>query len=151
MGIMATFALFGSIYHWFPKFTGRMYNEMAGKIGFWLNFIGVNVTFLVLFDIGVRGMPRRYYDYAMFPQFEFLHKVATVGAFLVAVGMTITILNWIISAFKGAKATDNPWGAKSLEWTHTTTPPGPGNFPVAPVVDKDWSPYNYGGHTAKTI
>lgn len=151
MGIMATFALFGSVYHWFPKFTGRMYNETAGKAGFWFTFIGVNVTFLILFDIGVKGMPRRYYDYAMYPQFETAQWIATVGAFIIAIGMTITILNWIISAFKGAKATDNPWGAKSLEWTHTTTPPGPGNFQEIPVIDKDWSPYNYGGHTAKTI
>jgi len=151
MGIMATFALFASIYHWFPKFTGRMYNETAGKVGFWLNFIGVNVTFLVLFDIGVRGMPRRYYDYQMFPQFEFYQQIATVGALIIVLGMTVTILNWIVGAIAGEKATDNPWGSRSLEWTHTQTPPGPGNFPTPPVVDENWSPYNYGGHTAKTI
>jgi cytochrome c oxidase subunit 1 len=151
MGIMAMFALFGGVYHWFPKFTGRMYNETMGKAGFWLNFIGVTLTFGILFTIGVKGMPRRYFDYEMFPQFESAHWFATVGAFIIALGMTITLLNWIIGAIAGGKAADNPWGSRSLEWTHTQTPPGPGNFPEPPVITEEWSPYNYGGHTSKTI
>ncbi|MBI4667389.1 MAG: cbb3-type cytochrome c oxidase subunit I [Nitrospinae bacterium] len=151
MGIMATFAVFAGVYNWFPKFTGRMYNESLGKLGFLFNFIGVNVTFWPLFGIGIEGMPRRYFDYAMMPQFEGTHQISTIGAVLIAVGMAITILNWVIGAIAGPKASDNPWGSKSMEWTHTTTPPGPGNFPTPPTVSEDWSPYNYGGHTAKTI
>lgn len=151
MGIMAMFALFGAVHHWFPKITGRMYNETMGKAGFWLNFIGVNFTFGILFTIGWKGMPRRYFDYQMFPQFENAHWFATVGTFIIAAGMTITILNWIVGAMSGKKAVDNPWGSLSLEWTHTKTPPGPGNFPEPPVITEDWSPYNYAGHTSKTI
>ena len=151
MGITATFALFGSVYHWFPKITGKMYSEGMGRAGLALNFIGVNVTFFPLFLIGIDGMPRRYYDYQMFPEFEGAQQLATVGAFLVALGMTIVIVSWIHGAIWGEKAPDNPWGSKSMEWTHTATPPGAGNFPTPPTVDASWSPYNYGTHTAQTI
>ncbi|MCW8970450.1 MAG: hypothetical protein OQK23_04245, partial [Rhodospirillales bacterium] len=80
----------------------------------------------------------------MFPQFEPYHMVATVGAFMIALGMAMTIINWIWSAFKGPIAPENPWGSKSLEWTHAPNCPGPGNFPEDVVVDDDWSPYEYG-------
>ncbi|MDH5679644.1 MAG: cbb3-type cytochrome c oxidase subunit I, partial [Nitrospinota bacterium] len=143
MGITATFALFGAIYHWFPKMTGKMYNETLGKISFVINFIGVHVTFIPLFGIGVEGMPRRYYDYAMFPEFQGAQRMATVGAFLVAVAMTLTFINWIHGAIAGPAADKNPWGSASLEWTHTESPPGPGNFPTPPTVSEDWTPYNY--------
>ncbi|MBI5814708.1 MAG: cbb3-type cytochrome c oxidase subunit I [Nitrospinae bacterium] len=151
MGIMATFAVFAGVYFWFPLMTGRMYNETLGKLGFLLNFIGVNVTFAPLMWIGVEGMPRRYFDYAMFPQFEGAMKIATVGALIIALGMAITIITWIHGAIAGEKAPHNPWGSKSLEWTHTVYPPGAGNFPTPPTVSADWSPYNYGKHTAHTI
>ncbi|MEE8393330.1 MAG: cbb3-type cytochrome c oxidase subunit I [Rhodospirillales bacterium] len=143
MGIFATFALFSGIYYWFPKMTGRFAEGKLATIGFWLNLTGVNVTFWPLFIIGVRGMPRRYFDYEMFPEFEPYHQVATLGAFMVAVAMALTIGNWIYSAFAGDKAPRNPWGSKSLEWTHAPSPPGPGNFPEDVVVDKDWTPYDY--------
>jgi cytochrome c oxidase subunit 1 len=143
MGIMATFAVFASVYHWFPKITGRMYNETLGKIGFALNFIGVNVTFIPLFGIGVEGMPRRYYDYAMFPEFQGAQQMATIGSVIVALGVLVMLISWIHGAFWGPKAADNPWGSASLEWTHTATPPGPGNFPTPPTVSADWTPYNY--------
>ena len=131
--------------------TGKMYSEGMGRAGLVLNFIGVNVTFFPLFLIGIDGMPRRYYDYQMFPEFEGAQQLATVGAFLVAIGMTIVIVSWIHGAIWGEKAPDNPWGSKSMEWTHTATPPGAGNFPTPPTVDASWSPYNYGKHTAQTI
>jgi len=150
MGIMATFALFGGVYHWFPKFTGKMYNETLGRIGFGFNFIGVNMVFWPLFMIGVQGMPRRYYDYAMFPQFEGAHQVATYGAILVAIGTLVMFASWIHGAIAGEKAPDNPWGSNSLEWTHTTTPPGPGNFPTPPEVSSDWMPHGYSTRTYQT-
>lgn len=151
MGIMATFALFSGIYHWFPKFTGRMYNETLGKASWVFNFVGVNLTFWPLFGIGIEGMPRRYFDYAMFPQFESAQQVATLGAIITGVGFLLNLVAWIHGAIAGEKAPDNPWGSKSMEWTHTETPPGPGNFVTPPVVDAEWSPYNYGKHTASTI
>ncbi|MBF0357330.1 MAG: cbb3-type cytochrome c oxidase subunit I [Magnetococcales bacterium] len=144
MGIFATFSVFAAVYYWFPKMTGKMYNDKWGTIGFWLNFIGVNVTFMPLFKIGVDGMPRRYWNYEMFPQFETWHYIAMLGALLVASGMIITILNWIMSAMNGKKSVDNPWKSKSLEWTHTVNPPGPGNFLKDVKVADDWTPYDYG-------
>ncbi|MBF0134326.1 MAG: cbb3-type cytochrome c oxidase subunit I [Magnetococcales bacterium] len=144
MGIFATFSVFAGVYYWFPKMTGKMPGEKMGNLGFWFNFIGVNITFFPLFIIGIEGMPRRYWNYEMFPQFEPFHKIATVGAFLVAIGMLLTILNWIISAISGEKSVANPWKSVSLEWTHCPNPPGPGNFPKDVVVSADWTPYNYG-------
>ncbi len=144
MALFSTFAIFSGVYYWFPKISGRMANEKIGTLGFLVNFVGVNVTFWPLFIIGLDGMPRRYWDYAMYPEFEPYHKVALVGAVLIAIGMAITILNWIGSAIGGAKAPENPWGAKSLEWTDTVSPPGPGNFKHEVKIAPDWTPYNYG-------
>lgn len=144
MGIFAAFVVFASVYFWFPKITGRMYNEALGKLSFWLNFIGVNVTFWPLFIIGVKyGMPRRYYDYARIPEAAPYHHVATFGAILVALGITLMLVNWIYGAIKGPKATENPWRSASLEWTHAATPPPHGNFPTPVTVSSDWTPYNY--------
>ncbi len=123
--------------------TGKMFNDKWGTIGFWLNFVGVNVTFLPLFKIGIDGMPRRYWNYEMFPQFEIWHFVAMIGALLVAAGMFITIMNWILSAYKGKVSVDNPWNSKSLEWTHTVNPPGPGNFLEDVKIPEGWTPYDY--------
>ncbi|MBF0309078.1 MAG: cbb3-type cytochrome c oxidase subunit I [Magnetococcales bacterium] len=143
MALFATFAIIGGVYFWFPKMTGRYANEKVGKIGFWVSFIGVNWTFWPLFKIGIAGMPRRYWDYQMFPEFEATHKFATIGAFLIGVGMAIVLINWIKSAISGEKAPENPWKSKSLEWTHCPSPPGPGNFPKDVVVDSNWTPYSY--------
>ncbi|MBT4889135.1 MAG: cytochrome C oxidase subunit I [Rhodospirillales bacterium] len=143
MGMLATFTVFAGVYYWFPKMTGRLADNMIAKISLALNFIGVNVTFWPLFIIGVEGMPRRYWNYEMFPQFEPYHHVATIGAFITAVGITLMILNWIYCAFKGEIADDNPWKSKSMEWTHAPNVPGPGNFPEDVVVDSSWTPYNY--------
>ncbi len=151
MGITATFAVFAGVYYWFPLMTGKMYNETYSQIGFWLNFIGVNLTFWPLFGIGIDGMPRRYFDYQMYPEFESTQMLSTVGAFIVAAGMAITILTWIHGAILGEKAKPNPWGSKSMEWTHCEYPPGPGNFPTPPEVTAEWSPYNYGKHTAQSL
>lgn len=143
MAIFATFSIFSGVYYWFPKFTGRMANEKVGKLGFWVFFAGVNITFIPLFKIGVDGMPRRYWDYQMFPEFEPYHKIAVVGAILIAVATAITILNWITSAIGGEKAPANPWNARSLEWTDCPSPPGPGNFPKPVTISPDWTPYKY--------
>jgi cytochrome c oxidase subunit 1 len=92
--------------------------------------------------IGVQGMPRRYYDYAQFPQFEPIQQFMNIGALMLTLGFLITLLNWIIGAAKGPKAGDNPWGSKSLEWT-TVSPPPHGNWPTPPTVAADWTPYSY--------
>ena len=143
MALFSAFALFSGIYYWFPKMTGRLADSKLAHVSFWLNFIGVNVTFWPLFIIGYEGMPRRYWDYQMFPQFEPYHQVATYGAWMVAIGMALQFYNFIYSAINGPKAEANPWKSKSLEWTHCPNPPGPGNFPEDVVLDADWTPYNY--------
>ncbi|MCP4780203.1 MAG: cytochrome c oxidase subunit I [Hyphomicrobium sp.] len=143
MGLMATFAVFAAVYHWFPKMTGRSADIPIAKIAFWFTVIGSQVTFLPLFLIGIKGMPRRYWDYAMFPEFEPYHLIATFGSALVAVGVTLMIVGWIYAAFRGPKVSTNPWNSKSLEWTHTESPPGPGNFQRPVRVDESWTPYNY--------
>ncbi len=142
MAVAGTFAIFGGVYYWFPKITGRMYNERWGKIGFWLTFVGVNIVFWIMMTVGVKGMPRRYYDYSAFPQFESAHQWMTFGAAILGVGFVIAVANWIIGARKGAPAGDNPWRSQSLEWT-TVSPPPHGNWPSPPSVDPDWTPYSY--------
>jgi len=96
-----------------------------------------------MMDVGVRtGLPRRYYDFAAFPQVANEQYIMSVGAIIIAIGFTITLLNWIIGAARGPKASDNPWGSMSLEWT-TVSPPPHGNWPKPPVVAEDWNPYAY--------
>lgn len=143
MGLMATFAVFAAVYHWFPKLCGRTADSTLGLFAFWTTVIGTQVTFWPLFLIGVKGMPRRYWDYSMYPEFEPYHIVATIGAFLIAAGMAMMIINWVYAWFWGPVVGTNPWGSRSLEWTHTESPPGPGNFPKPVTVDANWTPYSY--------
>ena len=145
MALFATFALFSGLYFWFPKITGRMADTTAGYLGFWISTLGVNLTFWPLFVVGVHGMPRRYWDYDQFPAwFAQYHHVATLGAFITALGVSVVFVNLIYCACRGAKAPANPWSSRSLEWTHTTNPPSPDNFPTTPSLAEDWSPYEYG-------
>jgi cytochrome c oxidase subunit 1 len=149
MALFSAFALFGGIYYWFPKMTGRYADGGMATLSFWLNFLGVNVTFWPLFIIGVEGMPRRYWDYSMFEpatveRWTDFHHIATYGSWMIAAGMTLQFLNFIKSAINGKPAPTNPWHSRSLEWTHTASPPGPGNFgDTDVVVDENWTPYNY--------
>lgn len=143
MGLFATFAVFASVYFWFPKMTGRSADTVVAKIAFVLNLLGTQVTFWPLFIIGVEGMPRRYASSDVYPQFIPYHQVSLLGALISVVGVVLMVGGWVWSAFYGARTPGNVWGSKSLEWTHTETPPGPGNFPEPVVVDENWSPYNY--------
>ncbi len=123
--------------------TGQLAIGKLTTLSFWLNVSGVNITFWPLFVMGLQGMPRRYFDYAPWPEFAPYHQLATIGAFIIAVGMAVTIVNWLYSAFNGRKAEANPWRSQSLEWTHCLNPPGPGNFPADVIVSQERSPYNY--------
>ena len=144
MALFATFAVFAGLYYWFPKMTGRLAETKIGVAGFWLSFIGANVTFWPLLIIGAAGMPRRYWDYDQFPTwFTDYHHVATYGAFITALGMVLALGNLAYCAFAGVKSEANPWRSKSLEWTHTANPPIPDNFTVQPELAPDWTPYNY--------
>lgn len=131
--------LFAGFYHWFPKMTGRMINEPLGRLHFILTFIGLNVTFMPMHELGLMGMNRRIALYDV--QFQPLNVVATVGAYIMAVSTIPFVINVVWSLFKGEKAGRNPWRAFTLEW-QTASPPIIENFEEEPIL---WAgPYDYG-------
>jgi cytochrome c oxidase subunit 1 len=131
-------AFIGGIHHWWPKMTGKMFNEAAGKLGCLLVFIGFNVTFMTQFFLGHQGMPRRYYAYL--PEYQTMHQVSTIGSWILAVGLFWTLGYLIASLFNKSRAPANPWGGVSLEW-HTQSPPIEHNFHETPHVHG--SPYDF--------
>jgi len=131
-------AFLGAIHYWWPKMTGRMYNETWGRIGAVLVFIGFNTTFMTQFLMGSRGMPRRYYNYL--DQFQQLHAFSTYGSWILGLGLVINAVGLIVSLFNGIKAGPNPWGGTTLEW-QTQSPPIKHNFHDQPVLDR--LPYDY--------
>ena len=131
-------AFLGAVHYWWPKMTGRMYNETWGRIGAVLVFIGFNVTFMTQFLMGSRGMPRRYYNYL--DQFQQLHAFSTYGSWILGLGLLINAIGLIVSLWTGARASANPWGGTTLEWA-TQSPPIKHNFHDAPVLDR--LPYDY--------
>ncbi len=135
----SVFGIYSGIYHWFPKMTGRFMNETWGRIHFALTFIGTNLTFLPMHELGLQGMPRRVAMYD--PQFVTLNQICTFGSILLGVSVIPFMLNAIWSWMYGAKAGDNPWQALTLEWT-TSSPPPIENWAVLPVVTH--GPYEYG-------
>jgi cytochrome c oxidase subunit 1 len=129
------FAVFGGIYFWFPKFTGRYLDERLGKLHFWGTFIGFHTTFLVQHWLGAEGMPRRYGDYLPTDGFTTLNTVSTVGAFLLGISTLPFLWNVYRSYKYGDVVTaDDPWGhGNSLEWA-TSCPPPRHNFTVMPRI-----------------
>ena len=133
------FGAMGVIVYWFPKMTGRIFNERIGSIGFWVAFVGFQVTFGSMFIAGLQGQPRRVLQFDN--AFNISNWVSTIGAYTIGIGMLV-FLYALITSWRGGKvASSNPWGAQTLEW-QTTSPPPLENFPVLPVVTSD--PYNYG-------
>jgi cytochrome c oxidase subunit 1/cytochrome c oxidase subunit I+III len=129
----AVFPLFAGFFYWFPKVTGRMLDERSGVWSFWLLFIGMNVTFLPMHLTGLWGMPRRVYTFIPGLGWEWLNLISTVGAFILAAGVLVFIVNVLQSLRSGERAGDNPWGAGTLEWA-TTSPPPLYNFRTIPEV-----------------
>jgi cytochrome c oxidase subunit I len=129
------FAVFGGIYFWFPKFTGRYLDERLGKLHFWATFIGFHMTFLVQHWLGAEGMPRRYGDYLPSDGFTTLNTVSTIGAFLLGIATLPFLWNVYRSYKYGEVVTaDDPWGhGNSLEWA-TSCPPPRHNFTVMPRI-----------------
>jgi cytochrome c oxidase subunit 1 len=123
LSLGAVFAIFGGFYYWFPKMSGKMYNELLGKLHFFLMFVGVNVIFFPMHFLGLDGMPRRIPDYT--PAFAEWNKVASIGYMIAIAGVAIFFVNLFWSLFAGKKAPDNPWGegATTLEWTLSSPPP----------------------------
>lgn len=138
----AVFPLFAAFHHWYPKMTGRLLNETLAKVGFWFLFIGFNVTFFPMHILGLHGMPRRIYTYNGEMGWDPYNLIATLGAYTIAVGGLMYILNVVSSLKSDHVAGDNPWDAGTLEWA-TTSPPRNYNFVHIPVVDSRyplWDP-----------
>jgi len=138
-------AFLGGLHYWWPKMFGRLYNEKMAQIAVLLIFVGFNVAFFPQFILGTQGMPRRYFDYV--PEFTTLHQLSTVGSWILGLGLLLVAVCLLHSLFKGQPAPANPWGAGTLEWTHTGRIPSPHNFERTPVVTR--GPYDY--HLAEEI
>jgi cytochrome c oxidase subunit I len=121
------FAIFASLYYWFPKFTGRRLSERIGKVHVALFFVGFHLTFMIQHVLGLRGMPRRVADYLPGDGFTFMNRVSSIGAFLQGLAMLVFLYNVWRSLRRGERAGDDPWGGHTLEWW-TPSPPPPGNF-----------------------
>ncbi len=129
--------IFAGIYYWFPKMTGRFLDETLGKINFWLLFIGMNVTFFPMHFLGLSGMPRRIYTYDADLGWETWNMVATIGSYMLGLGVLVFLVNFFWTMRKEPTAGDNPWDAGTLEWA-TSSPPPEHDFDVIPEVrDRD--------------
>jgi cytochrome c oxidase subunit I len=153
MGVSPILVVFGAIYHWYPKITGRMFNETLGKVHFWATFLGTYAIYLPMHYLGILGVPRRYYAYSDSISFipESVHianEWITISAVFVAAVQMVFLYNLIWSYFYGEKADGNPWRATTLEWQTPDTPPKHGNWGKdLPVVHR-WA-YDYSVPGAK--
>jgi cytochrome c oxidase subunit 1 len=146
MGVAPIMVIFGAIYHWYPKITGRMLNDALGKFHFIVTFIGAYAIFFPIHYLGLMGVPRRYYELgqtAFIPESAHtLNAFVTVAALIVGFAQMVFLFNLIWSLVKGRHADGNPWRATTLEWQTPQTPPGHGNWgPDLPVVYR-WA-YDY--------
>jgi cytochrome c oxidase subunit I len=133
------FTIFAGIYYWFPKMTGRMYDERLGKLHFWLTFIGFNLTFFPMHLIGTQGMPRRVSDYD--PMFAHWNMFISIASFALGASTIVFLYNMVVSMRRGEPAAANPWRALTLEW-QVSSPPPVFNFDEIPQVVGN--PYEYG-------
>jgi len=134
------FAIFGGFYYWFPKLYRRLLDERLGKLNFWTLLIGFNLTFFPMHIVGLNGMPRRTYRYDDGLGWDFLNYLETIGAFVIAFSVLVFIVNFMVSRRRGQPCDDDPWDARTLEWT-TPSPPPEYNFVEIPEVhgrDEFW-------------
>jgi cytochrome c oxidase subunit I len=129
----AVFTVFSAVYYWYPKMTGRMLNERVGKTSFWLMFIGFNATFFVQHALGLSGMPRRIYTYQPGLGWSTYNLISTIGSFILALGILVTVGNVARSLKSGRIAGPDPWKGNTLEW-FTASPPPVNNFDEIPRV-----------------
>ena len=135
----SVFVIFASVYHWYPKFTGRMLHEGLGRLHCALTFVGFNLCFGPQHWLGLNGMPRRVAEYD--PQFTLINQISSVGALLMAMSTLPFLWNVVQSAIKGPLAGDNPWNALTPEWLTSSPPPVENWIGEAPLVEE---PYGYG-------
>ena len=127
------FTIFAAFYYWFPKVTGRMYNEALARVHFWLFVLGFHLTFDFMHVPGLLGMPRRIYTYEPGRGWDAWNLIVTVGVFFQIAGVLVFAINLIGSWLAGEPADDDPWDAWTLEW-QTSSPPPAYNFAEVPVV-----------------
>jgi cytochrome c oxidase subunit 1 len=152
MGVAPILVVMGAIYHWYPKITGRMYNEMLGKVHFWITFLGAYLIYYPMHYLGFLGVPRRYYELGeaafLSPNVHTLNAFITVMALIVGAAQMLFIYNMVMSLIRGEKASSNPWKATTLEWQTEETPPGHGNFGKDLPIVYRWA-YDYSVPGAK--
>ncbi len=146
MAVSPILVVFGAIYHWYPKITGRMLNDTLGKIHFWITFLGTYAIYFPMHYLGFEGLPRRYFSYGdtefMSASSQDLNAAITIAAIIVAFAQIFFLVNLFTSYFRGKLAGPNPWEATTLEWQTADTPPKHGNFgDELPVVYR-WA-YDY--------
>ena len=129
----AVFPMIAGAYYWFPKITGRLLDERIGRVGFWLVFVGFNLTFFPMHIAGLLGMPRRVYTYPDDMGWGIYNLLSTIGAVVLTLGVLTVGANVALSLLRGTVAGSDPWGGNTLEWT-TSSPPPAYNFAVIPVV-----------------
>ena len=127
------FTIFAAFYYWFPKMSGRMYNETFAKWHFWLFFIGFHLTFDFMHIPGILGMPRRIYTYEPGRGWEIWNLIVTIGVFFQTAGVLAFVANLLWSLWKGEPAGNDPWDAWTLEWS-TSSPPADYDFAATPAV-----------------
>ena len=132
----SVFAVFAATYYWFPKMFGRKLNEPLGKIHFWIHFIGFNLAFFPMHQLGLDGMPRRIADYSPDAGWTILNFASTIGAFMIAFSVIPFLINVIATFINGEPAGDDPWEGNTLEWA-TSSPPPPYNFDRLPPIHSE--------------
>jgi cytochrome c oxidase subunit 1 len=133
----SVFGVFAGIYYWFPKMTGKFLDETLGNIHFWLMFIGMNMAFMPMHVLGLKGMPRRIAEYQSGQGWEVWNLISTVGAFIVALSILVFVINFIKTVkFAPKTAGDDPWEGNTLEWM-TSSPPPEHNFDSLPEIHSE--------------
>ncbi len=130
------FPVLAGFYYWLPKMTGRMMNERLGMVSFWMTLIGMNATFFPMHFLGLLGMPRRIFTYAPGMGWSGWNMAVTVGAFVLATGIILSIINFLVSAKYGPPAGPNPWNADTLEWSTPSPPPPYGSVHIPTVQSR---------------
>ena len=152
MAVSPVLAVFGAVYHWYPKITGRMLNETLGKFHFWVTFVRLYCIYYPMHYLGILGVPRRYYANGItdfIPESaQALNAGISIAAIIVASTQLVFLYNLAVSTTRGKPAGDNPWGATTLEWQTATTPPSHGNFGKELPLVYRWA-YDYSVPGAK--
>jgi len=138
----AVFAGFAGLYYWYPKMFGRMLNEKLGHWHFWLTFIGFWLTFMPQYVVGLKGMPRRVAYYPSGLGWQIYNQLSTIGAFMIALGFLLLLINFVVSWRNPVLAGDNPWDAHTLEW-FTTSPPPHHNYTHLPPIRSERPTWDY--------